>query len=335
MELLDQLFALVKEHEASDLHFGEGYKPFLRIKGDLKEQEGFAPIERGEMEKAAKELLSEAQFERLSARNDIDFSFSHESFRMRGHAYHERGRLNLALRPLSLEVPLPDALGIPSSLVQYLMEESEGLFLMTGPTGSGKSTTIASLIEAFNQVKSFHIITIEDPIEYIFTSKKCLIKQREVGEYEGDVKTFSDALRSALREDPDIIFVGEMRDIATMRFALRAAETGHLVFSTLHTAYASQIPNRIVGSFPAWEQQQIRSQLAHALRGAVAQRLLPRRDGKGRVAAFEIMRTNPAIRNLIQEGNLQGIRDAMMTARQEGMILLEDAIKELKEREVV
>lgn len=308
----------------------------MRVHGDLvscKDQPAFT---KESAEEIAKTLLSQAQLARLKKRNDIDFSFtSSNSMRFRGHAYYVQGRLNFAFRSLPLLIPNALSLGIPQSLLDFFAREHEGLFLVTGPTGSGKSTTIASLIDSLNEKKAFHIVTIEDPIEYVYQNKNSLIKQREVGKDDGDVHTFRAALRSALREDPDIIFVGEMRDPETIRLALRAAETGHLVFSTLHTGYASQIPNRIVNAFPSSEQQQIKNQLAHALRGAIAQRLLPRKDESGRVAAFEIMLVNDAIRNLILEGKLQGIRDTMKTSRKEGMIALEDAIDELRQQGLI
>lgn len=331
MELLDSLFTLVKERNASDLHCGEGYKPFLRIHGSLVEDKDHKVLDKEDMDEIAQTLLSPQQLERIGQRRDVDFSFAHgDALRFRGHAYYVAGKLNFAFRSLPMEIPSVESIGIPEALIERFLKEPEGLFLVTGPTGSGKSTTIAALIDALNARHAYHIVTIEDPIEYVYQNKKSLIKQRAVGRDEGDVKTFSQALRSALREDPDIIFVGEMRDPTTMRLALRAAETGHLVFSTLHAAYASQIPNRIINAFPSSQQQQIRNQLAYALRGAVAQRLLPRKDGTGRVAAFEILFANDAVRNLIQEGKLQGIRDAMKTSRADGMILLEDAIAELE-----
>lgn len=331
MQLLDHLFSLVKESDASDLHCGEGYKPFLRIRGKLIEDKNQKVIEGKDVEEISQSLLSSQQLGRVNARQDVDFSFTHsEGLRFRGHVYYVQGKLNFAFRSLPLNVPSYESLGVPEALINRFLDEPEGLFLVTGPTGSGKSTTIAAMIDALNARHAFHIVTIEDPVEYIYVNKKSLVKQREVGREDGDVPTFKNALRSVLREDPDVIFVGEMRDTVTMRLALRAAETGHLVFSTLHAAYASQIPNRIINAFPASHHRQIRNQLAHALRGAIAQRLLPRKDGTGRVAAFEILLANDAVRNLIQEGKLQGIRDTMKTSRADGMILLEDAIEELK-----
>lgn len=336
MQLLDNLFSLVEESNASDLHCGEGYKPFLRIQGNLVEDQKQRVLGKKDVEEILQSLLSPQQIVRISTRRDVDFSFTYgKNLRFRGHAYYVQGKLNFAFRSLPFAIPSYTALGVPEALINRFLDDPEGLFLVTGPTGSGKSTTIAAIIDALNARHAFHIVTIEDPVEYVYQNKKSLIKQREVGREDGDVPTFLSALRSVLREDPDVIFVGEMRDAVTMRLALRAAETGHLVFSTLHAAYASQIPNRIINAFPASHHQQIRNQLAHALRGAIAQRLLPRKDGTGRVAAFEILVLNDAIRNLIQEGKLQGIRDTMKTSRADGMILLEDAIVELKSRGVI
>jgi len=336
MSLLDNLLSLVKEGSASDLHLGEGYRPFLRINGGLVEDEERETLEKKDVDEIAQTLLSGAQIEKLTARKDVDFSFAHgDDLRFRGHAYYVGGKLNFAFRSLPVEIPSLESLGISEDLVERFLKEPEGLFLVTGPTGCGKSTTIASMIDALNSRHAYHIVTIEDPVEYVYKNKKSLVKQREVGKDEGDVKNFSKALRSALREDPDIIFVGEMRDAATIQLALRAAETGHLVFSTLHAAYASQIPNRIINAFPSAQHQQIRNQLAYALRGAISQRLLPKKDGTGRVAAFEILFTNDAVRNLIQEGKLQGIRDVMKTSRADGMILLEDALAELESKGLI
>lgn len=336
MPILRSLFSLVKQHDASDLHCGEGYKPFLRIQGNLVEDKKQRVLEKKDMDEISQSLLLPQQLERLKARYDVDFAFTHEGeLRFRGHAYFVQAKLNFAFRALPLTIPSYESLGIPEALIERFLKDPEGLFLVTGPTGSGKSTTLAAIIDALNARHAFHVVTIEDPVEYIYQNKKSLIKQREVGRDEGDVHTFSAALRSALREDPDIIFVGEMRDPTTIRLALRAAETGHLVFSTLHAAYASQLPNRIINAFPAASQQQIRSQLAYALRGAIAQRLFPRKNGTSRVAAFEILLTNDAVRNLIQEGKLQGIRDTMKTSRVDGMILLEDAIEQLKSQGII
>ena len=329
MQLLDNLFSLTKQNNASDLHCGEGYKPYLRINGNLLEQENENVLSKEDVDSIATELIPERDPAQIT---DTDFSFTHGETRFRGHAYREQGHLNFAFRALPKVIPTPDSLGIPSALVDHLMQNSEGLFLVTGPTGSGKTTTIASLIDAFNQTRASHIITIEDPIEYIHESKKSLVKQREVGT---DVETFSAALRSVLREDPDIIFIGEMRDMATMRLALRAAETGHLVFSTLHTAFTSQIPSRIISSFPAGEQAQIRTRLANSLRGALSQALIAKQDGSGRVAAYEVMIANHAIRNLIQEDKSQAIRDVIKTSRAEGMILLEDAVEALSNQGLI
>lgn len=341
--LLDQLLHLTKEKNASDLHIGELHKPFLRINGDLTEQKELKVLDK-------QDLLEIA--DTLGAKNNTDFSLAYaKDLRFRVHAYCTQKRFNFAFHLLPLKIPSSKELGIPQSFVDSVMQESEGLFIVSGPTGSGKSTTIASLIDLLNQTKNLHIVTLEDPIEYIFENKKSLIKQREVGKPNGDVKTFAAALRNALREDPDVIFVGEMRDTATIRLALRAAETGHLVCSTLHASYASQIPSRIINAFTASQGEQIRHQLMYVFRGAIAQRLLPRKDGSGRVAAFEVLFANDAVRNLIKENKLQGVRDVMKTSKNsdnfrhgifepasksaQEMVLLEEAIDKLRTQGII
>ena len=350
--MFDKLLTLVKEKSASDLHLCEGCRPFLRVHGEIAEQKDQDIFNRENAVEFVKNFVPKELSGYLAKKRDVDFSFTHNNeLRFRAHVYHAQHKLNFALRLLPLEIPNTKILAIPANLLQYVMAQTEGLFIVTGPTGSGKSTTIASLIDNLNQEKYLHIITIEDPIEYLFRNKKSFVKQREVGKDDGDIKSFARALRSVLREDPDVIFVGEMRDQETIRLALRAAETGHLVFSTLHTAYASQIPLRIVDAFPASEQEQIKNQLAYVLRGAIAQRLIPRKDGTGRVAAFEVLATNAAVRNLIKEGKLQAIRDVMKTSKNADvfrhgifkptspetpeMMLLEESIDKLRAQGVI
>ncbi len=350
--LLDEFFTRVQAKKASDLHCGEGYKPFLRINGELVEQKDFRVLSKKDVEEIAAQAVPKEFAKRFGQKSDIDFALNHgDDARFRAHIYYAQKCLNFAFRLLPRKIPSCNELGIPESLIDYVLQQSEGLFIVTGPTGSGKSTTIAALIDLFNQQKNLHIITIEDPVEYTFVNKQSLIKQREVGREDGDVKTFAGALRSALREDPDIIFVGEMRDQETMRLALRAAETGHLVFSTLHTGFAWQIPLRIVNAFPASQSEQIRNQLIYAFRGAIAQRLLARKGGGGRIAAFEILLTNDAVRNLIKENKLQGVRDVMKSSKNADifrngifestspdvleMILLEESIDKLRTQGII
>lgn len=350
--MLDSLLNLVKEKGASDLHLCEGCRPFLRVHGSIVEQRNLEIFRREHAEEFIKSFIPKELVGYIAKKRDIDFSFTHkDALRFRAHIYHAQKKLNFALRLLPIDIPNAKSLGIPPSLVDYVMSSEAGLFIVTGPTGSGKSTTIASLIDNLNQEKNLHIITIEDPVEYLFKNKKSFIKQREIGKDDGDIKTFASALRSVLREDPDVIFVGEMRDQATIRLALRAAETGHLVFSTLHSAYASQIPLRIVDAFGASEQEQVKNQFAYVFCGAIAQRLIPRKDGTGRVAAFEVLATNGAVRNLIKEGKLQGIRDIMQTSKnadifrngifeptspeEPEMMLLEESIDKLRAQGII
>ncbi|MDP2641288.1 MAG: PilT/PilU family type 4a pilus ATPase [Candidatus Yanofskybacteria bacterium] len=332
MKLLDTLLEQAKKMGATDVHVGEGYRPFFRIDGEIFEQKNLPEGTQEDMEDLARFIFPSEQMEMLEIRVDIDVSCTHSStgLRVRAHGYWERKRLNIAFRLLPLEIPSLEELGIPSAAQDRILELRDGLVLVSGPTGSGKSTTIASFLHAINREQRKHIITIEDPVEYAHENIRSLVKHREVGRGEGDVAQFPLALRSALREDPDVIFVGEMREVETMRLALRAAETGHLVFSTLHTSFVSQIPARIVSMFSSGEQERVQSQLAHVLRVAIAQRLLVKQEG-GKVAAYEILVNNPAIRSLIIEGKSQGIRDTIKASRQEGMILMEDALAELEE----
>lgn len=349
---IEELFDLAKQKNASDLHCGAGYKPYLRINGELVELSDFRVLTEEDAREIAQTIIPKELVKYFEKKRDVDFAFAYdEDSRFRVHVYHAKHLLHFAIRLLPVKISHWKELGIPQSLVDYVMGQPEGLFVVTGPTGSGKSTTIASLIDLFNETRALHIVTIEDPIEYVFQNKKSLVKQREVGREDGDIKNFAAALRSALREDPDIIFVGEMRDQTTMRLALRAAETGHLVFSTLHTAYASQIPLRIVNAFPVSQNEQIRNQLIYAFRGAIAQRLIPRKDGTGRVAAFEILLTNEAVRNLIKENKLQGVRDVMKSSKNADlfrngifeqtspdvleMVLMEESIDKLRNQGIV
>jgi len=256
---------------------------------------------------------------------ELDFSFTwEEKARIRGNAYRQRGNVGVALRLIPHEIPSFDWLGLPDS-VQKWAQLRRGLVFVTGPTGGGKSTTLASLIEWINRNRRVHIITIEDPIEYVHNHAMSAVDQREVGD---DTLSFNDALRSALREDPDVLLVGEMRDLESIRFALTIAETGHLVFATLHTNDVAQALDRIVDVFPAEQQPQVRVQLANTLSGICYQRLLPRKDG-GLVAAFEVMVANSAVRNLVREGKTNQLRNVLVTGQAEGMQTLEMSLNQL------
>lgn len=245
--------------------------------------------------------------------------------RYRVNAYKQRGSVAIALRLVGTQVPSPESLGVPSSVVD-LYQRKRGLVLVTGPTGSGKSTTLAAIIDKVNNNRECHVITLEDPIEYLHQHKMSMVNQREIGL---DSQSYANALRAALREDPDVILVGEMRDFETISVAITAAETGHLVLSTLHTIGAASTVDRVIDVFPPYQQQQIRVQLANVLEAVISQQLIPRTDGKGRVAAFEVLHANHAVRNLIREGKSHQLMSVMQTNRKAGMIAMDEAIMQL------
>lgn len=312
---------------ASDIHISVGVPVTLRVDGRL-----FPIPEVPEVTQAkAKELISGIASEDilllLKQKKEIDFSFGYKEMRFRVNIYYQKGYEAASLRLIPSTIRGFKELGMPPILEKFT-EPSQGFVIITGPTGSGKSTTLAAMIDRINAEKRDHIITIEDPIEYVFAHKKSLISQREVGQ---DTNTFARALRSALREDPDVVLVGEMRDLETIDAALTMAETGHLVFTTLHTNSAAQTADRIVSVFPPHQQQQVRSQLASVLLGVVSQRLIPRVNG-GRVMAAEIMIANSAIRSLIREGKIHQIPNVIQTSAAEGMISLDKVLAELVSR---
>jgi twitching motility protein PilT len=270
-------------------------------------------------------MLSDKQWEELEKVGELDFAYSSAGFsRVRINAFRQRGTYAMAMRILSFEIPSPQQLGIPKAVVD-LTNRKRGLVLVTGATGSGKSTTLASLISIISEKYAKNIITLEDPIEYLHKHKKSVVIQREVG---ADTLSYANAVRAALRQDPDVILVGEMRDLETISTAITAAETGHLVFSTLHTNSAADAIDRVIDVFPPHQQQQIRVQLAAVIEGVVAQQLVPRLDG-GRVAAIEVMIANPAIRNLIREGKAFQIPTILQTSKKEGMQTMDDCLYEL------
>jgi twitching motility protein PilT len=316
-DLLDSLF----EREASDLILSAGAPPAFRVDGYLVpgSEEKLTPED---TDRLVRELLAPQQRVVFSEQNNVDFSFQWgERGRIRGNAFRQRGTVAVSLRAIPTHIPSFAELMLPAS-VGELAKAPHGLVLFTGPTGAGKSTTQASLIDAINEAKACHIITIEDPIEYIHDNKRAVIEQREVGV---DTPTFAGALRSALREDPDVVLVGEMRDLESIAIALTVAETGHLVFGTLHTNDASQAINRMVDVFPAGQQQQIRVQLGSTLVAVVHQELLPKIGG-GRVAAFEVLAATPAVKNLIRDNKATQLRNVMVTSSAEGMCTLEAAL---------
>lgn len=309
---------------ASDVHFSVGRPIMIRVDGTLLplNENTLKPMD---TEAFLMPLLSESRHEEIAKSGEVDFAYSLQGVgRFRLNVFKQRGTYAAALRLLPFSIPSPEQLSIPSAVIE-MTNKKRGLVLVTGPTGSGKSTTLASLINVINQKYAGHIITLEDPIEYLHKSQKAIVNQREVGL---DTMGYAPALRAALRQDPDIILLGEMRDLDTIATAVTAAETGHLVFSTLHTIGAASTIDRIVDVFPPHQQEQIRIQLATVLECVVSQALLPTIEG-GRCAAFEVMVANPAIRNLIREGKSFQITSMMQTNRKIGMITLDDSLYEL------
>ena len=326
--LLNNLWGL----NATDLLLTVGAPPLMRRDGDLQPFNGDLPLTGKDIQSMLDTILKSAGRDSFTEDlHELDFSFTYQDkARIRGNAYRQRGNVAVALRLIPHEIPSFEWLGIPPS-VQKWAELRRGLVFVTGPTGGGKSTTLASLIEWINQNRRCHIITIEDPIEYVHDHGLSAVDQREVGD---DTLSFNDALRSALREDPDVLLVGEMRDLESIRFALTIAETGHLVFATLHTNDVAQALDRIVDVFPGEQQTQIRVQLANTLSGICYQRLLPRIDG-GLVAAFEVMVATPAVRNLIREGKTNQLRNILLTGQHDGMQTLEMSLSSLVHDRVV
>ncbi|MDR7555309.1 MAG: type IV pilus twitching motility protein PilT [Armatimonadota bacterium] len=330
MDITD-LLILTKERGASDLHLAAGAPPSLRVHGRLVRLDA-APLSREAMHAMLYDLMTDEQKARFEATHDLDFSLELAGVgRFRVNAFVQRHGEGMVLRLIPDRIRTLDELEMPPILKDLAMRD-RGLILVTGPTGSGKSTTLAAMVDHINEHREHHIITIEDPIEFVHRPKKCNINQREVGPH---TLSFAAALRSALREDPDVILVGEMRDLETIQQALTAAETGHLVLSTLHTNSAPQTINRIVDVFPTHQQEQIRTQLAESLLGVIAQTLIPTLDGQGRVAALEIMVATPAVRNMIRENKVHQLPSAIQTGAREGMQSLDQHLKTLvKQRRI-
>lgn len=310
---------------ASDLHLTVGAHPTLRIAGELVPLDEFPTLSPSDVEALAFSLVSDEQKDLLLTQKEIDFSFSFGDIaRFRVNAYHQRGYLAVALRHIPLEIPTIEQLNLPDMLYQFA-DLPQGFILVTGPAGHGKSTTLASLLNYLNGKRSLHIITIEDPIEYIFPHKKALVEQREM---HLDTFSWDIALRSALREDPNVLLVGEMRDYETMATAMTIAETGHLVFATLHTNSAAQTVDRIIDTFPENQQTQVRIQLAAVLEGVLSQRLIPQVKG-GLVPAVEIMLTSPAVRTIMREGKTYQLDNVIATSSELGMVSLERSLAAL------
>jgi len=321
----DTLIKAAADMHASDLHLTIARPPSCRIDGNitpLSEER----MSGEEIEKVAFGIMNESQKETLKNDGEVDFAHSIPRVgRYRVNVFYQRGSMALVARILNLHIPAPEELGIPESVVETV-HKRRGLVLVTGATGSGKSTTLASLINIINNTYKYHVITLEDPVEYLHSHKQSIVNQRDMGT---DSRTFATALRASLRQDPDVILVGEMRDLETISTAVTAAETGHLVFSTLHTIGAANTIDRIIDIFPPYQQQQIRTQLADVLECVVSQQLLPKKDGKGRAAAIEVMLSNGAIKNYIREGKTFQIPSVLQTSRKLGMQTMDEAISEL------
>ncbi len=326
MKFIDEVLSRIVEDEGvSDVHVTVGVPIVLRKHGELVYYDD-KKLMPDDTLSIAKDLMSEVQFKEYEEKGELDFSYSVPgSQRFRVNAYHQRNTCCVALRCISATVPAMETLGLPP-IVSELANKNSGLVLVTGPTGSGKSTTLASIVDKINNTRKKHIITLEDPIEYLFRHNMSIVNQREIG---SDTRSFANALRASLREDPDVILVGEMRDFETISIALTAAETGHLVLSTLHTVGAAATIDRIVDIFPPSQQAQIKVQLAGTLQAVISQQLLKRCDKPGRVVATEVLVVNNGIRNMIREGKNHLINNSIKTGSMNGMMLMDDSLMKL------
>ncbi len=325
MAKIDAFFKLMHDQGASDLHLVSGQPPALRITGDI-ERIKYKVLDNLELRRMLYEIAPEDKVKHFEETGDIDFGYEIPGLaRYRANFFMQKNGIGAVFREIPSEIMTAEKLGLPP-VISKLAALPRGLVLVTGPTGSGKSTTLAAIIDVANRTRKDHIITVEDPIEFVHESQGCIVNHREVGLH---TRTFSAALRGALREDPDIILVGEMRDLETISLAIEAASTGHLVFGTLHTSSAHKTVDRVIEVFPANQQEQVRSTLADGIRAVIAQVLFKRIDRKGRCAALEIMIATPAVRNLIRERKTHQIPSAVQTGKRYGMQLLDDAIMEL------
>ena len=325
MAKIDAFFKLMNEQGASDLHLTSGQPPALRIRGEI-ERIKYKVLDNDDLRGMLYEIAPEQKIKVFEESGDIDFGYEIPGLaRYRANFFMQKNGVGAVFREIPSAIMTADQLGLPE-VVSKLATLPRGLVLVTGPTGSGKSTTLAAIVDVANRARKDHIITVEDPIEFVHQSQGCIVNHREVGVH---TDSFSTALRGALREDPDIILVGEMRDLETISLAVEAASTGHLVFSTLHTSSAYKTVDRVIEVFPSSEQPLIRSTLSDGLRAVVAQTLFKRIDRKGRVVALEILIANPAVRNLIREGKTHQIPSMIQTGKKYGMILLDDSIMNL------
>jgi len=329
---IDELLAIMVEHNASDLHLTAGSPPVIRVRGDLERIPDVPKMTPENTREMVYRIVSTEQQKVLETKRQLDFSYTLPGLaRFRVNAYFQRSAVGAAFRLIPAEIKTLQQLALPDRLYE-LCEKPRGLVLVTGPTGSGKSTTLASLLDKINRTRSEHILTIEDPIEFLHSHQSCIVNQREIGP---DATTFAEALRAALRQDPDVILVGEMRDLETMSTALTAAETGHLVFATLHTQSAPSTIDRVIDAFPASQQDQVRVQLAATLQGVMTQNLIPTADGRGRVAALEILMPDDAVRNLIRQAKIEQVYSVMQTSTSRGMQTMEQSLADLVLRRVI
>jgi twitching motility protein PilT len=325
MVTMNELFNMMREKNASDLHLTAGVPPSLRIDGELVHAIE-TKLTAEECQKLVYSLMNDAQRHRFEATSELDFAFGIKGFgRLRMNVYRQRGAVGAAIRAIPSKVKTFEDLNLPL-IVKDLMKIKKGLVLVTGPTGSGKSTTLASMIAYLNEHYNYHIVTLEDPIEYIYSHKKSVVNQREIG---SDTESFSVALRHIVRQDPDVILIGEMRDLETIQAALNMAETGHLVFATLHTSDAIQSINRIIDVFSSHQQEQIRVQLSFVLQAILAQQLIGTVSGKGRALAYEILMATPAVRHLIRERRIELITSSMQTGAKYGMTTMNQCLANL------
>jgi twitching motility protein PilT len=331
MDIFDMI-RIAAARGASDLHLFVSNRPLLRVNGVLRPLAHFQPLTDDDIKTALNQLTSEENRAEFKERLELDFSYTLTDYsRIRCNVAMQCGTVNLTIRLVPLEIPTLEELGLPE-VCKELVVKQRGLIIVSGPTGSGKSTTLTAMINYLNGIESRRVITVEDPVEYVYISDKCAITQRELGR---DTSSFATALKYSLRQDPDVILVGEMRDTETVTSVLTAAETGHLVLTTSHAATVSQAVERLIDLFPPHERPQIQAQLASLVLGILCQRLVPKADDSGRAPAVEIMLTNPAIRNLIREGKTYQLTNVIRTQAQSGMILLDQALANLYNRGVI
>lgn len=331
MPRLDKLLSAMAQNGASDLHISSEMPPMYRIDGELTNP-GLKPLSYAECKDLLYEMITDEQRKQLETHRSLDFAYEiPDVSRFRANFFFITRGISAVFRQIPTRIKTAEELGLPNA-IKKLARLKKGLVVVTGPTGSGKSTTLAAMVDLRNQERREHILTLEDPVEFVHKPKNCLINQREIGR---DARSFAEGLRAALREDPDVILVGEMRDLETIQLAITAAETGHLVFGTLHTNSAAKTVDRIIDAFPQEQQAQIRTMLSESLKGVVAQTLVKRAEGRGRAAALEILIATPALANIIREGKTYQIPTIIQTGKKEGMRTLDDSLMELMRGKVI